>query len=168
MSNTSNYITESLFDSVNILIEKKLEDVVYDTTIVCTIVDDSNAKNGEYKVTDGNINYTVYADTDKFLSGEQVRVQVPMGDFSQKKFILGKYVSDNNSTPITYISPVDTVLNVSGNLVGNLTGGIVANGKDTRHILWNNKEMDQSFLAMQGNDIYNTIILKANFRTLFS
>ena len=28
--------------------------------------------------------------------------------------------------------------------------------------------MDQSFLAMQDNDIYNTIILKANFRTLFS
>jgi hypothetical protein len=37
---------ESLFQGVTILIDKKLEDLAFDTTIICRIVDDSNCKNG--------------------------------------------------------------------------------------------------------------------------
>ena len=169
MSNTSNQYAESLFDSVNILINKSLENVSYDTTIICTIVDDSNSKNGEYKVTDGSVTYTAYADNNKYLKGDQVRVSVPMGNLQEQKFIVGKYASDNDTNPITYISPDDTILNITGNLISssNINGGIVANGSDTLRVLWNDSDVEDSFKAMQDSDIYNTVILKANFRTSF-
>lgn len=90
-----------------------------------------------------------------------------MGDFTQKKFISGKYVTDNDSNPITYVSPADTVMNISGNLALGIKGGIVANGTDRERVLWN-KTLDASFISMQDSDIYNTIILKADFRTMLS
>jgi hypothetical protein len=57
----SDYI-ESLFQGVEILIDKKLEDLAFDTTLICTIVDNTNCKNGEYRVTDGNTVYLVYSE----------------------------------------------------------------------------------------------------------
>jgi hypothetical protein len=36
--------------------------VSYDTTIVCTVVDASNSKNGEYQVTDGTIKFKAYSE----------------------------------------------------------------------------------------------------------
>ena len=167
MNTKSNEYLESLFKGVDIIIDKKLEKISYDTTIICTITDSSNSKNGIYKATDGSINYTVYSDSSKYLTGDQVRVNIPMGDYSQKKFIIGKYVGDNDSAPITFVSPADSIVNISGNLTESIRGGIVANGIDTERVLWN-KLLDSSFIAMQNNDIYNTIVLKADFRTLLS
>ena len=88
---------ESLFKGIDIILEKRLDNVSFDTTVICTITDASNSKNGEYRVTDGSVSYKAYSDVDSYVAGEQVRVSVPMGDFSQKKFITGKYVVDNNS-----------------------------------------------------------------------
>jgi hypothetical protein len=63
-----------------------------------------------------------------------------MGDFSQKKVITGKYVIDNNSSPITYVSPLNSVVNISGNLVPiGTTSGIVANGTEMKRIIWNQR-----------------------------
>ena len=168
MSKNSNDYLESLFTGIDILIDKKLENISYDTTIICTIVDDSNRKNGEYKVTDGSVIYVAYADVDNYVKGNQVRVTIPGGDFSQQKFITGKYAANTDSNPITYISPTDTIMNVSGNLITNLKcHGIVANGKDKSRVLWN-KTLDESFIAMQNNNIYNTIIMKADFKTMLN
>lgn len=167
MGSKANDYLESLFTGIDTLIDKKLESVSFDTTIICTITDDSNSMNGEYIVTDGSVSYTAYADVDSYLVGNQVRVSIPMGDFSQKKFIVGKYVSDNDSNPITYISPADTILSISGNLTENVKGGIVANGTNTSRVLWN-QSFGNDFIAMQSNDIYNTIVLKADFRTILS
>jgi hypothetical protein len=85
-----------------------------------------------------------------------------MGDYTQKKFIVGKYATDNDSTPLTYVSPLDTVLNISGNLVTELTEGIVANGEKKEKIIWNQKfEKGSELMNLQDTNIYNTIILKA-------
>jgi hypothetical protein len=67
-----------------------------------------------------------------------VRVSVPMGDYTQKKFIVGKYVNDNDASPITFVSPLDSVVNMSGNLVPlNTTASIKANGTERSVIIWN-------------------------------
>ncbi len=61
-----------------------------------------------------------------------------MGDFSQKKFIVGKYVTDNDSTPITYVSPLNSVVNMSGNLVPlDQSAGLKANGDLKNVVIWN-------------------------------
>ena len=167
MGQTANDYVKSLFESIDTIINVRLDSISYDTTIICTVVDDSDRKNGEYKVTDGSIPYLVYSDVDTYRKGDQVRVTVPMGDYTQQKFITGKYTKDNKSNPITYVSPVDSVMNISGNLLENVSGGIVANGQDRVRVLWN-RTLDESFAIMQDNDVYNTIILKAEFRTLLS
>ena len=158
---------ESLFKSVDILINRRLEDIAYDTTLICTVIDASNSKNGQYRVTDGSVTYTAYSDQSNYKVGDQVRLTVPMGDFSQKKFITGKYVSDNDANPITYVSPADKTLNISGNLANGLQSGIVANGTELEKIIWQ-QEFDDSFIAMQNNNLYDTVILKADFKTLLS
>jgi hypothetical protein len=61
---------ESLFQGVDILIDKKLENIAYDTTEVCTIVDSSDRKNGKYRVTNGSVSYIAYSDNDKFREGD--------------------------------------------------------------------------------------------------
>ena len=168
MSEKADNYLESLFQGVDILIDKKLENVSYDTTIICTVIDNTNKKNGEYMVKNDSVTYKAYSDVNSYSVGDQVRVSVPMGDFSQKKFIVGKYV-DDDSTSLTYTSPTDTVVNISENLAldsNNVTisGGIVANGEDNVRVLWN-KTLDQEFLSLQNDNIYNRVILKANFRT---
>ena len=165
----SDYI-ESIFQSVDILINRKLEDLAYDTTVICTIIDSTDSKNGKYRVTDGSVSYIAYSDKDSFREGEQVRVNISQGDITQKKFIIGKYVADENASPITYVSPLESVVNISGNLMTPILGqreyGILANGIEKKKILWNQRLNPDQFRDLQANGIYNTLIVKADFKTL--
>jgi hypothetical protein len=64
----SDYI-ESLFQGVDILIDKKLETLAYDTTIICRIVDDADCKNGKYRVSDGSVTYFAYSENTDYKLG---------------------------------------------------------------------------------------------------
>lgn len=165
----SDYI-ESIFKGIDILIDKRMEDLSFDTTVICTIVDDTECKNGKYRVTDGSISYIAYSDKDDFKSGEQVRVNIPKNDYSKKKFIIGKYSTDDESAPITYVSPLESVVNISGNLTTSILGkrqyGILANGPEKSKILWNDYIDPYQFRDLQANGIYNTLIIKADFKTM--
>lgn len=160
---------EQLFQGVDILIERKLQDVSYDTTIVCTITDDSNSKNGKYQVTDGTIRFDVYSDSDKYKVKDQVRVSVANSDYSDTKYIVGKYVADSNTQPLTYVSPLDTVVNITGNLVPTKyqSAALIANKSDKPTLdIWSTSLADGRFADLQTNGIYSAITLKADFKTL--
>ena len=158
---------EQLFQGVDILIERKLKDVSFDTTIICTVTDASDSKNGRYQVTDGTIRFEAYSDNDKYKANDQVRVSIARGDYTDKKYIIGKYVSDNNTQPITYISPLDTVVNITGNLIpeSKQNADIIANGTTKEKLIWNESLADGSYTDLQTNGIYSAITLKADFRT---
>ena len=160
---------ESLFEGVDILIEHKLKDASYDTTIICTIIDDSDSKNGRYQVTDGTIKFDAYSDSDKYKVNDQVRISVIKGDYSDKKYIIGKYVTNNNTQPMTYVSPLNTVVNITDNLVPEEKQniGIIANKSDEPYItIWSTSLADGRFADLQANDIYSVITLRADFQTL--
>lgn len=167
---------ESLFQGMTILIDKKLEDLAFDTTIICRIVDDSNCKNGQYKVSDGSAIYTAYSEKQDYKSGESVRVAILNNDYSQRKFILGLYGDDEANTPITYVSSADSVVNISGNLVepvydseDNLipfSKGILMNGPADSYIIWNRRFPNGELNYLQNSGIYNTLIVKADFQTV--
>lgn len=158
---------EQLFQGVDILIERKLKDVSFDTTIICTVTDASDSKNGRYQVTDGTIRFEAYSDNDKYKVNDQVRVSIARGDYTDKKYIIGKYVSDNNTQPITYISPLDTIVNITGNLIpaNKQNADIIANGTTKEKLIWNESLADGSYTDLQTNGIYSAITLKADFRT---
>lgn len=156
---------ENLFESINVIVSRKLEDVSFDTTIVCTVVDDIDRKNGKYQVTNGTIKFDAYTDSSDYRTGDSVRVQVLNGDYSDKKYIVGKAVTNTDTTPLTYVSPIDTIVNITGNLIddkGSITG-LIANGNETFINLWG---ADLSEHEIWTDGIYSALTVRADFRTL--
>lgn len=156
---------ENLFESINVIVSKKLEDVSFDTTIVCTVVDDSDRKNGKYQVTNGTAKFDAYTDSSDYRTGDSVRVQVLNGDYSAKKYIVGKAVTSTDNTPLTYVSPIDTIVNITGNLVDDKGSkcGLTANGTETEISLWG---ADLSEHEIWTDGIYSALSIRADFRTL--
>lgn len=166
---------EQLFGAIDIIVEQRLQDVNFDKTIICTIVDDSDKANGCYVVSDGTIKFKAYVSDSTYRNNDQVRVSILNGDFSEKKFITGRYTGNEDSSPITYRSPLESFIPITGNLIQNTNNnnngvnGIKANDTIVEKVLWQiDLTSNSGFRDLQSNGIYNTLTLKADFKTLFS
>ena len=164
---------DNLFQALDIILDQRLANIDYDKTDVCIITDASDAKNGRYWVSpnNGETRYEAYSESEEYKKGESVRVSILNGDYTQKKFIVGKYVVDDAVTPITYVSPLDTVVDVTGNMISEAKSaaqyGLISNGKVTEIPIWSaDLALDQSYRDLQASGIYNTISLSAQFKTL--
>ena len=171
MSNTE--ITESFFQSMEIIVDEKLKHIECDVTDVCIIVDDSDAKNGNYMVSTNNgaTKYTAVSESKDYKKDEKVRVSIPNGDYTGYKYIVGKCVEDNAITPITYVSPLETVVEVTENLISNSKSaaqyGLIANGTKKEIPVWSvDLSTNKNYQDLQATGIYNTIALSAQFRTV--
>jgi hypothetical protein len=62
-------------------------------------------------------------------------VSVANGDMTQDKYIIGKYIANNDVKPISFVSPLEKVLDISDNLISETasaaTYGLAANGLDS-------------------------------------
>jgi hypothetical protein len=87
-----------------------------------------------------------------------------------KKYIIGKHQSDEKADPITYVSPTDTIIDVSGNIIPaeKSFGSIMANGPVSTVVLWSADLSADEYSILQTNGVYTNIVLKADFRTLLS
>ena len=161
---------EILLSAVNTLIEKSIEDLHFDRTIKCEIIDDRDKKFGKYIVSDGSAKMEAYCDTaDKYIVGEWVYVIIPSNDYTQKKIIASKYVENNDAKPIAYVPPLGTFLNMSGNLCNSRSSwGICANSgqiyKQIASIDLINGNYD---IAANDTKVCDTIGIAADFKTLF-
>ena len=168
---------EQIFQAVDVILTQRLQNISYDTTLICTIIDDSNKHQGHYIVTDGTVKFDAYTNDTKYKINDQVRVSVLNGDFSQRKFIEGEYIGDTSGAPVTYISPLDTVLPITGNLIQEKNMGTLlesninefclsTNSTEKYKILWKTSINENSkYRILQSNGIYNIITLKADFLT---
>ena len=165
---------EQLFGAMDIILEQRLQSVNFDKTIICTIVDDSDKRNGCYIVTDGSMKFKAYVNDTTYRNDDQVRVSILNGDFSEKKFIVGKYIADEDDSPITYKSPLESVIPITGNLFEPENGknnlyGMRANSDTIEQCIWQiDLSSNSKYRDLQANGIYNTIIIKADFKTLLS
>ena len=164
---------DNLFQALDIILDQRLQNMNYDKTDICIITDDKDAKNGHYWVSpnNGETRYEAYSESEEYKKGESVRVSILNGDYTQKKFIVGKYVVDDAITPITYVSPLDTVIDVTGNMISeakaNAQYGLISNGTVSEIPIWSaDLALDQSYKDLQASGIYNTISLSAKFKTL--
>jgi cytochrome c oxidase assembly protein Cox11 len=99
------------FQSVDIILTQRLADLSYDKTVIATIVDDSDKEKGHYVVSNGTIKFDAYSNDTSYKIDDQVRVTILNGDWSQKKFIVGKYSDkDTTSTAVNYVPPLGTVM----------------------------------------------------------
>lgn len=165
--------TESLLRAVDIIATSKIGETSYDQTIICTIVDNSEIeKRGFYTVTDGKVRFKAYTNVTDYKVGDQIRVTIPNGDFNAKKYVDGPHASDDDSTPITYVSPLDSFLSMADLIEPNenIQGALKANELDKQNkngiTIWQKTLTDSSYADLQNNGIYDAIGLSADFKCL--
>lgn len=163
---------EILLEAIDTIVLQRISEVNFDKTIVCTITDDTDRANGHYVVTDGSIKFDAYAENTYYMINDKVYVQIPLNDWSQKKTIIGRYRSNENDTPTTYVPPLDKIINITGNLIStrfssgnaaaNFSGFFTDDGKPfegSSELIISRKFLN---LELQGFDVLG---LKANFKS---
>jgi succinate dehydrogenase flavin-adding protein (antitoxin of CptAB toxin-antitoxin module) len=168
---------EDILQAVEIVVGKCLNDVAFDKTEICTIVSDVDKKNGHYTVTNGSARYDAYINTSngaesvpEYKINDSVRVSVPNGNYSQKKYIIGLNITDNDSCPITYVSPLDTMLDMTDNIIsGERVEGLRANDvNQSEWCLWSADCTQPDYRKLQNNSLYDTIAIRGDFKTLLT
>lgn len=121
---------EDLFQSIDTIVQARLENLPYDKTIVCTIKSLDSETIGKYTVSYQNTDLIAYSEKMDYLPNEEVYVSVQQGDFSKKKIIIGRVIEEKieevevrpyeNFLPITpiideYSSQIEKIYNVSIN-----------------------------------------------------
>ena len=150
---------ENFCQSVDILVNNAIDKVKFDKTIVCTIVDDSEKKQGKYMVSNGEGKFEAYTSDTSLSKGDNVYVNIPLGDWDEQKLIVSKKTKDQN-IPITYIDSFDSFVELTDNIItinGNSAISLLANGSTlaTRPPL-------SSFTQQHG---YTRLGLKASFQS---
>lgn len=170
-----------LCQAIDTIVSKKIENLNYDKTIICDIVDASDASNGHYIVNDGSISFDAYSEDTGYKTSESVYVTVPKGDFTQTKIIISKYTANNGTDPISYISPFDNTYLVSENLVSGKSvrnNSILANGRveeDSNapayyippgryRLIWEQNLTTSNNNILTNNAMFDTLAVKAKFK----
>lgn len=102
---------------MDVIAEKKIQNLPFDKTILCTITKVIDEEAGEYTVSYSSSNantlsFTAYAQNgDTYDIDDSVYVNIPQNDISNQKIILRKYTSEQDS-PINYISPLERYIKV--------------------------------------------------------
>ena len=87
---------KKLFDAMDIIAAQQVKNLQFDKTVKCSITDDSKSEQGEYTVTDGSSTFKAYSESTKYSNGASVYVNIPNGDYNNKKLITGRYDQDRN------------------------------------------------------------------------
>ena len=156
--------TEQLFQAVDIIVKKRIEGLSYDKTQICSIVDDSQSASGRYQVTNGSAIFYAYSENTSYKKDEQVRVTSLEGDATQTKYITGKYIDRTGVAKTTYISPLESVVEMGSQSI-NQAHGIIPNG-DIAEDFIGIIDFTGASWDLQNNSIYDTLTIQAEFRTL--
>ena len=138
-------IQDSILGAVDTLVNNRVSSIQADKTVIATITACSNALTNEYKVSYNGGYMTAYAqDGNSYSQNSSVYVLVPLGDFTQKKTIIGttQAVSDDEN-----ISFVTSALS-NYNMIGSNT--IINNSKATPRGLNSYLKNDYALLYKHG------------------
>lgn len=109
---------EIFCQAVDEIVEQRIETIKFDSTILCTIVDDSWRDTGKYIVTNngGITKFEAFSENTNYRNNNNVYVQIPGGDWDQQKIIIGKK-TDKTEEPYNYIKPFSSLIDITGNLI---------------------------------------------------
>ena len=104
----SDKIYENVFEAVNTLIDAKLQNINFNSTILCTIIDDSKAASGIFTVDNAGIKFQATSLDKNLQVNDQVYVTIPNNDFGAQKIILCKKddfeeIVDGWRNPLEYL-----------------------------------------------------------------
>lgn len=109
------YTNNSLFQSIDTLIDKKIENVKFDITIICKILE--NQGNGKYIVSNESSTFFAYAEKDSYIVGQKVYVMVPQADYNMKKIIMGNYFETNEKEEYIYEESFSKIIAATDNIL---------------------------------------------------
>lgn len=94
----ANEISEQLFQAIDAIVTERIRVLEYDKTVVATIIDNSQALYGKYKVTtDDNITFYAYAEITTYPLKEKVYIRIPGNDYTKQKIITGRYIQEDRT-----------------------------------------------------------------------
>lgn len=169
---------KKLFDAMDIIAAQQVKNLQFDKTVKCSITDDSKSEQGEYTVTDGSSTFKAYSESTKYSSGASVYVNIPNGDYNNKKLITGRY--DQDRADYNTNDPEKSYIDITQNLISNSTGetGIVANGEKTQITIWDSGDNFSKKLEEEKDDTkknegvkykaYKKMLIKAKFKNYLS
>lgn len=104
-------IGNKAFQAIETIIGQRLSEMNFDTTIICTIIDDKDKDKGRYRAKNNeNLTFDVYCNAEtKYSKNDQVYVLIPQGDYSNEKTIVNKYFSDGE-TAIAFVPTDERIL----------------------------------------------------------
>ena len=73
---------EQFFQSVDIILTQRLNDLSFDKTVVMTITDDSDKSRGHYIVSNGTLEFDAYSTDTEYKKDDQVRITILNNDWS--------------------------------------------------------------------------------------
>lgn len=151
-------LSENFLQAIETIVEKRLGEVNFDTTIVCEVLSNTNKDKNEYTVSNGNTAFTAYSNGEMaYVVGQKVYVTVPCNNYSLKKIIVGSYTSDDTSA-YQYINPWERIVTVGGNLVSPPKNVDTSNGLPAAaiEIEASNSEDSIKFIG-EGDDDYQVL-----------
>ena len=123
-------LIDNILDSISLIVDKKIESLKFDKTSICTVLDDSKANQGKYLVTDGYSNFYVYSSDTAYKRGNVVNVNIPNGDYSETKYIIGLNMTASNNDSSLTSRTQDVIVNQV------LNSNIAVNGETKTLIEW--------------------------------
>ena len=100
---------ETLSEAIDIIVAQRISEIAQDETVICTIVDDSDKENGHYKVAPNDaVIYDAYTDITTYSIDARVYVLTPKD--GSPRTIVSRYLGDEASSPIEYVSPAKTII----------------------------------------------------------
>ena len=123
-------LIDNILDSISLIVDKKIESLKFDKTSICTVLDDSKANQGKYLVTDGYSNFYVYSSDTAYKRGNVVNVNIPNGDYSETKYIIGLNMTASNNDSSLTSRAQDVIVNQV------LNSNIAVNGETKTLIEW--------------------------------
>ena len=151
-------LSESLFDACQLIVDKTVEKLKFDKTVLATILENKNNGNGEYLVKSQNLTFKAYS-TDYYEIGDNVQVKIPNNDINAQKTIIGKVLNDENYTFVSenvfkdFISMTDNLV-----MVDEEYGLSINNFLNYETLIWS-EDFLNSFLY------YDQIAIEAKFKT---
>ena len=144
---------EVLCQAVDEIIKKRLEGISYDSTVLCTITDNSRKDEGIYVVSNGSTKFEACSSDNSYQINDNVYVQIPGGDWNQQKTILAKK-KDKIEEPFIYKKPFDLFVNITGNMITqsleNKIGLIANSTEEIDRLIWTyNIEHDDTYTGLQ-------------------
>lgn len=162
----ANKYSEELFGAIDEIVKKRLEKLNKDTTILCSIEDNSEAADGKYTVLNNALRFTAYSENTDYQVGQNVWVLVPDGDYNNTKLIVGKYISDDTHA-FTWVDPFVNFVKITSNLTGSIvdeTYSLIANDPAITQVNIGNIIKEESLNSIKGLD---RIGVSAEFATDF-